>query len=141
MAKKIIYRAGLIPYVVEDGVIEMLFMKPSKEKFGGDTFQLCKGKLEPGETPEQAAVREAQEELGFFTGNVDSEIHKLGVFMGRTTVFFVRVKDKTMFGDPHFETKETKWMTPEQFNSTGRGLHRPVIKAAVRAIKRVEGLS
>lgn len=141
MAKKIVYRAGLIPYIVKDGVIHMLFMKPSKEKFGGDVFQLCKGKLEQGETPEQAAVREAKEELGFFTGNADGEIHKLGVFMGRTTVFFVRVKDPDMFGEPHFETKETKWMTPEEFNQVGRGLHRPVIKAAVRAIKKVEGLS
>ena len=53
----------------------------------------------------------------------------------------VRVKDPDMFGEPHFETKETKWMTPEEFNQVGRGLHRPVIKAAVRAIKKVEGLS
>ena len=40
-----------------------------------------------------------------------------------------------MFGDPTYETAETKWMTPDEFQHSGRGLHKAVVKAAVRAIE------
>jgi hypothetical protein len=55
--------------------------------------------------------------------------------MGRTTVFIAEVKDVNMFGEPHFETKETVWLTPSEFNEQGRDLHKPVVKAAVRLIE------
>lgn len=137
MAKKIIHRAGVIPYIVEDGDVKMLFMKPSDGKYGGDAFQLAKGKFEEGETAKEAGLREAGEELGLFSGNVEL-LTELGVFMVRTTVFIAKIKDKGMFGEPHFETKETKWMTAEEFQKTGRDLHRPIIKAAIRQIEKLE---
>jgi 8-oxo-dGTP pyrophosphatase MutT (NUDIX family) len=137
MAKKIIYRAGVIPYIVEDGEVKMLFMRPSDGKYGGDVFQLAKGKFEEGETAEEAGLREASEELGLFSGNVE-QLTELGVFMVRTTVFIAKIKDKDHFGEPHFETKEVKWMTAKEFQATGRDLHKPVIKAAVRKIEKLE---
>ena len=70
MSKELIYRAGVIPYYIDDGEIKMLFMKPSKKKFGGAEFQIAKGKREKGESDEKAAFREAREELGLFSGNV-----------------------------------------------------------------------
>jgi hypothetical protein len=45
-----------------------------------------------------------------------------------------------MFGDPHHETEETKWMTPEEFYEEGRELHVPVVKAAARLIAKTEKL-
>ena len=51
MSKELIYRAGVIPYYIDDGEIKMLFMKPSKKKFGGAEFQIAKGKREKGEWP------------------------------------------------------------------------------------------
>ena len=137
MAKKKIYRAGVIPYIVEDGEIQMLFMKPSDAKYGGDVFQLGKGKFEEGETAEEAGLREANEELGLFKGNIE-QLTNLGVFMGRTTVFIAKIKDKGMFGEPHHETEETKWLTAEEFQKIGRDLHKPVVKAAVRKIEKLE---
>ena len=134
MAKKKIYRAGVIPYIIEDGEIQMLFMKPSKTKYGGNVFQIAKGKYEKGETAMEAGMREAKEELGLFGGNVE-HLDELGTFMGRTTIFVAQIKDKDMFGEPHYETAEVKWMTPKDFQSYGRDLHRPVVKAAVRKIK------
>lgn len=133
MSKKV-NRAGVIPYIIEKGEIKMMFMKPSASKFGGDCFQIAKGKQEKDETKQEAALREASEEIGLFEGNI-KELYDLGTFMGRTSIFVAKMKDKKMFGDPNFETSEVKWMTAEQFDDIGRDLHKPIIKAAVRLIK------
>ncbi len=136
MTTKKIDRAGVIPYYIpHDGIIQMLFMKPSDPKFGGGTFQIAKGKREKGETPIDAGMREAGEELGLFRQNVISE-HYLGKFLGRIDIYVAKIRDKNMFGDPTTpeEVSETMWMTPEKFITTGRKLHIPIIKAANRWI-------
>ena len=134
MDKRKIYRAGVIPFYEKDGEIRMMFMKPSDPKFGGKHFQISKGKKEEGESGKQAAFREANEELGLFPGNVVQE-HDLGNFLGRTRIFLAEIEDPDMFGDSDYETGAVKWMTPEQFNESGRSLHVPVVKAATRWIK------
>lgn len=136
MAQKKIYRAGIIPFIVEEEIPKMLFMRPSNPEYGSDTFQIAKGKMEEGETTLETAIREGKEELGLFIGNI-VKTYDLGNFLGRTTVYLVEVKNKDMFGDPHFETKETKWMTAEEFQTEGRDIHKPVVKAAVRKIQEV----
>ena len=68
--KKHVFRAGTIPYVIEGGVVKMMFMRPSGPMYGGDRFQIAKGKVEDGECTMDAALREAKEELGLFIGNV-----------------------------------------------------------------------
>jgi 8-oxo-dGTP pyrophosphatase MutT (NUDIX family) len=135
-SEKLPNRSALIPFFIdENGALELMFMMPSNKKFGGDKYQLCKGRIDPGETPQEAALREGQEELGLFTPNIE-DVHNLGIFLGRTYVFTGRIKDKNMFGDPHFETEKTIWMTPEQFYNDGRDIHIPVVKAAVRFINK-----
>ena len=42
----LVYRAGSIPYIVENGQIQMLFMRPSFHEFGTFTYQIPKGKVE-----------------------------------------------------------------------------------------------
>lgn len=137
--KKGIDRSGCLPYYIKDGEIRIMYMLPSKEKYGGSKFQIAKGKHEEGESPLETGMREAGEELGLFQGNV-IKTHHLGKFLGRTDFFIVKIKDPDQFGDPHFETKETKWMTPDEFNADGRGIHKAVVKAAVRWIKKEEGM-
>ena len=135
---KPVYRAGMIPYIIENGQLYMMFMKPSDTEFGGDAFQLAKGKVEDDdESTEFAAIREAKEELGLFVGNV-IKTEELGTFMGRTTVYLAKVRSRDMFGEPGFETSEVAWLTLEQFDSIGRELHRPVVRAAVRRIMYME---
>jgi len=134
MSKEKVYRAGVIPYYIANDEIKMLFMKPSKENFGGKKFQIAKGKVDAGENNEEAGFREAQEELGLFSGNV-SERTDLGNFLGRTRVYLAKIDDPEMFGDPCSETGEVKWMTPDEFAKDGRGIHKPIIKAAVRKIE------
>ena len=136
-----VWRAGLIPYIVEDGVIKMMFMKPMPDvaEWSTDTFQIAKGKIENGETAMAAAIREAHEELGLFRGNVVLT-EEVGIFMGRTTVFVSKVMDKDMFGLPSDETSDVTWLSEDEFLNIGRDLHRPVIQSAVRMIKRIEEL-
>ena len=140
MAKAKIYRAGVLPYIIKDDDIQILFMKPSESKFGGESFQMAKGKQEEGESSLETALREGGEELGLFRHNIE-QTYDMGVMLGRTHVFVVKIKDPTLFGDPHFETAETKWMTPDMFYKWGRRLHAPVVVAAVRRIKKEEKMN
>lgn len=125
-----VYRAGVIPFFVHpSGKIEMNFMIPSDTEFGGNSPQFCKGKVEKGETEEDAAIREAIEELGLREDNVEWFSY-LGIFLGRTYIYICEVKDREAFDEPHFETAETMWLTLDEFETTGRDLHRPVIREA-----------
>lgn len=72
--------------------------------------------------------------MGLFSGNIIAT-HSLGTFLGRTHIYLAEVNDVDMFGDPDDETKETAWMTPEEFQDTGRQIHKPVVKAAARVIQ------
>lgn len=140
MDKQKIYRAGVIPYYVEEGEIKMLFMKPSDPKFGGKCFQIAKGKKEAGESDSEAAFREASEELGLFTGNVLDK-HDLGNFLGRTRIYIAEIEDPKMFGDPDHEVSAVKWLTLDEFKDAGRDLHKPIVKAAARWISDKKDLS
>ena len=134
--KEKIFRAGLIPYIIENGEIQMLFMKPSDSKFGGNQYQVAKGKREEGETDKDAAIREGGEELGYTNLNADGQVMSLGNFLGRTFVYVVKVKSKNLFTETDFETDSTKWMTESGFLKDGRDLHNHIIKSAVRLIKK-----
>lgn len=138
-----VYRAGVIPfYVTPEGQVLMNFMIPSDTKYGGSEPQFCKGKVEKGENEEDAAIREAVEELGLRESNVEWFSY-LGIFLGRTYIYICEVKDKDAFDEPHYETDQTMWLTLEQFEKIGRELHKPVIREAhleFEEIKREENL-
>lgn len=123
-------RAGIIPfYLPDDGSIQMLFMKPSDPKFGGEHFQIAKGRYEESESPMLAALREGHEELGLRDDKI-GYVYYLGTFLGHTSIFLALVDNMEDFDPFDFETKETKWMTPEQFLIEGRDIHKPVIEKA-----------
>lgn len=136
---KKVHRAGVIPYYINPTTneVQMFFMKPSFFMFGGDSFQLAKGKIEDDETTEEAAYREAGEELGLLETNIISS-HLLGVVLGRTTVYISKIKDPNAFDAPHFETSEVKWFTVEEFEAEGRELHIPVVQDAYNLILTLE---
>jgi 8-oxo-dGTP pyrophosphatase MutT (NUDIX family) len=138
--KKIVYRAGMIPYLIEDGEVLMMFMKPSETQYGGDQFQLCKGVVEDDDLDTRtAALREGAEELGLRSENIQS-VTELGNFLGRTTVFIARVADQTNFDKPHYETDEVTWLTCDQFLKVGRDLHKDIVQLAEQVIRKEEEL-
>ena len=118
----------MIPYIITDGVVEMMFMKPSDPKFGGPDWQIAKGGVDEGETSQEAAIREAKEELGLFIGNiVDDKVEKLMAWSG-IEFFCCEVESKYMFGEPHYETGAVTWMTSDEFKQTGRLFQQPVVE-------------
>lgn len=122
-----IIKAGVIPYIRTDRGVEMLFMVTSDAKYGGPDPMIGKGYIDPGETPEQAALREGHEELGLkhsnFVGNPfivkDSEIQGLDDSYGMR-VMAVEVKSKEDFDVPHYETEYTVWLTAAEYYERGR---------------------
>lgn len=138
VTEKKVERGGVIPYYIKDGKILMMFMKPSDKNFGGEKFQIAKGKIEDDETPLEGAFREAKEELGLFGPNIE-QTDSLGRF-GRINIFIAKIKDPDMFGDTTFETEAVTWMDQQQFQSQGRDWQKPIVTAAVRKIKKLENL-
>ena len=119
----VVRKAGLIPYVYEDGEPVFMFMVPSDPAFGGTKPAIAKGNIDPGETVLEAAIREAEEELGLVKTNIISESMRL-IWTGHKgysmTVFMCEVEDKKNFVEPHFETRSTHWLTAKQFNEQGK---------------------
>ena len=62
------HKAACIPYFIDTK--ESLFMKPSNASYGGDKFQISKGRIEKNENSKDAALREAKEELGLKYSNI-----------------------------------------------------------------------
>lgn len=89
------------------GAVELALVACSRR--GRLTWEIAKGKLEPGETPEQAAMRELQEEMGF-TGTL-----RITARLGQ-----VRYGFRTPEGDPRLKTLYVYTMEaeapPERFS-------------------------
>ncbi len=122
--------AGVIPYIIEDGQIHMLFMISSDANYGGDKPMISKGGVDPGESLAEAAMREGHEELGLVLRNCVCEPFEVATMQiaGRMdtypmTVFAVEVADRNDFEEPHYETAYTTWLTATQFQLLGRRSH------------------
>lgn len=129
----VVRKAGLIPYVYEDGEPVFMFMVPSDPNFGGTKPAIAKGNIDPGETVIEAAVCEAEEELGLVKTNIISETVRL-IWTGHKgysmTVFMCEVRDKKNFVKPHFETGSTHWLTAKQFNEQGKSWQISIVNKA-----------
>lgn len=94
--------------VVLDGAGRVLLREPANH-YGGYVWTFAKGRPEAGETPEQAAVREVQQETGY-------EVTILrpipGTFRGGTTVngYFLMAAGRQLH-EPDWETQTLGWAT------------------------------
>lgn len=137
-------RAGLIPFIINaDGTIEYLMMVASDPKFGGSRPMISKGKIEKDEGTLDAAIREAEEELGFQKRNRRGSY--IDVFSGRQelfsgayhlTVFGVEIQHRWDFDKWCDETDYTLWMTLEEFRVKGRRDHIKFVEALEERIRR-----
>ena len=96
-------------FLLRDNEI-LLAMK--KRGFGADRYNGVGGKLEPGETPEQAAVRECQEEIGVMpSGMTKVAVHDFTFPGGRPTMHVHVFITSEWQGEP----SESEEMAPEWF--------------------------
>jgi len=125
-------RAGLIPYMRNnDGSIQYLMMVSSDPKFGGPRPMISKGKIEKGESKLEAAIREAEEELGLRRANI--EMFTLQMIADERVVlhsgayslalYACEIKDRYDFGKWCDETEYITWMSLDDFREHGRKDH------------------
>ncbi len=121
-------KAGLIPYFFREdlGKFEYLMMVSSNANFGGPDPMISKGGLDEDEDTITAAIREAQEELGLLVENLAGApklLTERSYKNYRLTVYSAPVISKQNFGEFCYETKETRWMTLDDFVKYGRKDH------------------
>lgn len=140
-AEEKISKAGFMPFVIENGVPLYLFMVSSDATFGGAKPQISKGHVDKGETPEQAGIREAEEELGLRRSNIGPVLKGWsGKQTGLTATYLMaiyaaQVKSKTAFDKPHYETERTVWLSAEEFKTQGRKEQAAIVAAVDRTVK------
>ncbi len=90
-----------------------LFVQEKKEKFYG-LWNFPAGKLEPDETPEEAAVREVKEETGYFVKLTG----KVGVWKASVTkhVFAGKIVGGNL-DVPNNEIMDAKWLSLKELES------------------------
>ena len=127
--------------VVFDGDGRVLLRKPMNE-FDGYVWTFAKGRPERGQGPEEASLREVEEETGFVC-KIVARIP--GCFGGGTTTneyFLMKpIQDTNEFDS---ETEEICWVTPEQAreliaqtrNVIGRERDLAVLDAALDTLNR-----
>ena len=101
-------RAGFIPYFKDNNEIHIMLMIPSDPAYGGNCPQICKGFAEESETYSDAAIREAEEELGLKRENIKS-IHYFKTIKN-IAIYYGEIIDKNDFNQFHYETGETLWI-------------------------------
>ena len=125
--------------VVFDGAGRVLLREPTNH-FAGYVWTFPKGKPDPGETPEQVALREVLEETGC-KARILAPIP--GDFLGDLTVnhYFLMVEANPGAPlDPHdWETSQVRWVNPAEAkvliemtpNAKGRLRDLQVLRAAL----------
>ena len=123
--------------ILTDALGRILLREPA-DHLGGYVWTLARGRANPGESAETAAVREVREKSGYharITGLLP------GVFRGdtSTTLFFMMDTSPESQGTFGPETLRTRWVSPEKavelvsMNETTVGRHRDLdVIAAVQ---------
>jgi len=110
-------------------------MIPSDPAYGGDKPQLPKGRVDEGENTEQAAIREAQEEVGLRTDNIkEIQLITKETISGKYAsydifVYGAEVIDSKAFDDFGWESKWAGWMPIDEALQKGRDNQRHFLQA------------
>lgn len=129
-------RAGIYPiYKDPNGQIWVYLMIPSDPSYGGSEPQMGKGRVDDGETVEQAAMREGQEELGLRKDNITNmfviakeQITGLDGYY-EITVYGAEVSDPKAFDPAGKESGWTGWVTLDDALVKGRQSQKHFLQA------------
>ncbi|MEZ4319015.1 MAG: RNA 2'-phosphotransferase [Myxococcota bacterium] len=145
--------AGGIPIrIAEDGRPRMALIRVTRRS--GVTWEIAKGKLEPGETPESAGVREVQEEMGLQTAlNVTGYVGLIrygflapGGLPRLKSVYLFLMEPEDPRSEVSFEPREAEgikdvqWFTPgEACRAVTHSSLRPIMRTARELVERQHG--
>lgn len=90
----------------------VLLREPTNH-FGGYVWTFAKGSPDPGETPEEAALREVLEETGYAANIIAALPKAFGGTIGKSTAFFL-MRPVGAQGQPSWETAQTRWVSFEE---------------------------
>ncbi len=137
----------------EDGRPRMALIRVTRRS--GVTWEIAKGKLEPGETPEAAGVREVQEEMGLdvsleisgYVGIIRYGFLAPGGLPRLKTVYLYLMEPVVSEGvtldfDPRTQEgiKDVRWFTPpEACRAVTHSSLRPVMRKARELVERLYG--
>jgi ADP-ribose pyrophosphatase len=62
---EIVEHSGAVVVIAQPAPDEMVLVRQNRHAIGIDTWEVCAGGIDKGETPEQAAIRELREETGY----------------------------------------------------------------------------
>jgi len=120
-------RAGIYPvYIDPNGELWVCLMIPSDPAYGGPQPQMGKGRVDDGQTIEEAAIREGEEELGLRMDNMGPvEFLESKTISGLLTeyelhVYTTKVKDPKAFNTPHHESSWAGFMKIDEALSQTR---------------------
>ena len=121
------------------GVVEILLRKPTGH-YDGYLWTFAKGQPDPGETPQETALRETLEETGYL-GKILGKIS--GSFSSGSSMseYFLMIPAKHIPSEMGWETSEIAWSTfpeardrlSESTNELGRARDLAVLEAAYKA--------
>lgn len=61
---EIVEHSGAVVVIAQPAPDEIVLVRQHRHAIGADTWEVCAGGVDPGETPEEAAIRELREETG-----------------------------------------------------------------------------
>lgn len=144
--------AGGVPVIVgDDGVPRMALIRVTRRS--GVTWEIAKGKLEDGETPESAGVREVREEMGIdselavkdYVGLIRYGFLAPGGLPRLKSVYFYVMEpttDETIVFEPRAEEgiKDVQWFTPDDaVKAVTHSSLRPVMRRCRNLVQRLYG--
>ena len=103
--------------IIKDGDRYLVGQRPANKSQGG-MWEFMGGKIEPGETPEQALARECREELALEIENervIDSVVHEYPEKTIRLTL--ISCSPKTGSIPKALEHQQIRWVTRAEMDS------------------------
>ena len=103
--------------IIKDGDRYLVGQRPANKAQGG-MWEFMGGKIEPGETPEQALARECREELALEIENeqiIDSVIHEYAEKTIRLTLISCSPKSGSV--PKALEHQQIRWVTRAEMDS------------------------